>query len=292
MAATGRRPSQLPDLRGRAPLHVGGGFTLGERAGEEAHTLTQSEIPSHTHLIQASSQTGDQPIPSILASVDNVYRTVDSVTTIRPETLASVGGSQAHENRHPLLTLNWCIALIGIFPESELSHGPALRRRDQDVRGQLRPCRLDALPGPAAADLRVRNAVRPDRHDLRGRRPVDLRPARPAAAGCRCTRGRGPGLRTTSSARRRRRGSDAEHAADPEPHPRDDRLDGPRRQRQPAGQHPRLAARVKLFLHEKPELAMSANMVSPVGGSQPHDNRMPVLTINYIISLFGIFPSQ
>ncbi len=49
---------------------------------------------------------------------------------------------------------------------------------------------------------------------------------------------------------------------------------------------------VKLFLHEKPELALSANMVTPVGGSQPHDNRMPVLAINYIISLFGIFPSQ
>jgi microcystin-dependent protein len=112
----GQTNFQLPDLRGRAPLHMGGGFTLGERAGEEAHTLTQSEIPSHTHLIQASSQTGDQPTPSILASVDNVYRTVDSVTTIHPETLAAVGGSQAHENRHPLLTLNWCIALIGIFP--------------------------------------------------------------------------------------------------------------------------------------------------------------------------------
>jgi microcystin-dependent protein len=112
----GQTTFALPELRGRVPIHSGAGNVQGQSLGEEFHMLTQSEIPEHNHQIFASSREGDQPTPSILAAVDNSYRTLDSATTIHPETLASFGGSQAHENRPPLLTLNWCIALIGIFP--------------------------------------------------------------------------------------------------------------------------------------------------------------------------------
>ncbi len=112
----GQTTFALPDLRGRVPLHRGAAFSQGQSFGEESHTLTQSETPAHNHLIQASSQAGDQAAPSILASAGNLYRPFSDPTTIHPETMSTVGGSQAHENRSPLLVLNWCIALIGIFP--------------------------------------------------------------------------------------------------------------------------------------------------------------------------------
>ncbi|MDX6512152.1 MAG: hypothetical protein QOE36_1656 [Gaiellaceae bacterium] len=116
----GRVNFALPDLRGRTPIHVGNGFTQGERAGEEAHTLIQAEMPAHTHQLKASGANADTPVPvgSLLGHSNNTYTTpvAQSTTTLRPDSVANVGGSQPHENRNPFLTLNWCIALQGIFP--------------------------------------------------------------------------------------------------------------------------------------------------------------------------------
>jgi microcystin-dependent protein len=113
----GQTTFALPDLRGRVPMHRGAGLSVqGQTGGQEFHTLTQSEMPAHNHFIQASSQQGNQALPGMLASIENTYTTPTDLTTIHPSTLTPVGGSQAHENRSPLLVLNWCIALIGIFP--------------------------------------------------------------------------------------------------------------------------------------------------------------------------------
>src|SRR6266851_2959007 len=59
----GRVNFALPDLRGSTPIHVGSGHTLGERAGEQAHTLSIAELPEHTHGLQASSSNGTTPVP-------------------------------------------------------------------------------------------------------------------------------------------------------------------------------------------------------------------------------------
>jgi microcystin-dependent protein len=113
----GQTTFALPDLRGRVPMHRGAGLNVqGQTGGQEFHTLTQSEMPAHNHFIQASSQQGNQALPGMLASIENTYTTFTDLTTIHPSTLTPVGGSQPHENRSPLLVLNWCIALIGIFP--------------------------------------------------------------------------------------------------------------------------------------------------------------------------------
>jgi microcystin-dependent protein len=116
----GRTTFALPDLRGRTPIHVGDGHVLGERGGEEAHTLTVAELPAHTHAGNASSSPGDDPDPTgnLLASPLNLsYRAPGAgQTSLAPATVASVGGSQAHENMQPYLALNFCIALTGIFP--------------------------------------------------------------------------------------------------------------------------------------------------------------------------------
>ena len=108
----------LPDLRGRTPMHddTGNQLLLGARRGAESHTLAVAELPQHTHAVQASVSPADQPIPSVLAAANNLYRKASDLTPLHPGTIASVGGGQAHENRHPYLTLNWCIALQGAFP--------------------------------------------------------------------------------------------------------------------------------------------------------------------------------
>lgn len=115
----GRVNFALPDLRGRTPIHVGSGHTLGERAGEQAHTLSIAEIPTHVHVLQATTLEGDTPIPSgnVLAdSPSQLYAAASGLTALRAGSITNVGGSQAHLNMQPFLTLSFCIALQGIFP--------------------------------------------------------------------------------------------------------------------------------------------------------------------------------
>ena len=115
----GRVNFSLPDLRGRSPIHVGSGFTLGERGGEQAHTLSISEIPTHAHLLQASSSDANQAAPDgklLARTSDNTYGNSVNLVAMSPGSVANIGGSQAHLNMQPFLTLSFCIALQGIFP--------------------------------------------------------------------------------------------------------------------------------------------------------------------------------
>ena len=115
----GRITFALPDLRARTAMHTGAGHNLGERAGEAAHTLTANEMPTHSHVLNASSVPGNDPTPGahVLASPLNLtYRASASLTPLRAGTIANAGGSQAHQNMQPFLALNFCIALVGIFP--------------------------------------------------------------------------------------------------------------------------------------------------------------------------------
>lgn len=115
----GRTTFALPNLQGRLPLHVGSGFSLGERAGEDAHTLDNNEMPAHNHQVTASANPADQASPAgnlwanggqqnYTASPPNVQMNQAAIT--------SVGGSQPHNNQSPYLVLNYVIALQGIYP--------------------------------------------------------------------------------------------------------------------------------------------------------------------------------
>lgn len=121
----GRVNFALPDLRGRTPLHVGAGHTLGERGGEQAHTLSVAELPTHTHTLQGTSAAANTPAPTggLLAKGQagtNPLNYYDGANTnlvaLNPASIANVGGSQAHLNMQPFLVLNFSIALQGIFP--------------------------------------------------------------------------------------------------------------------------------------------------------------------------------
>jgi microcystin-dependent protein len=118
----GRVNFALPDVRGRTPIHVGSGHTLGERGGEQAHTLSIAEIPTHTHTVNATTipATTNSPGPTVLTAQStsaNLYASAaQNLVPMSPQMVANVGGSQAHLNMEPFLTLNFCIALQGIFP--------------------------------------------------------------------------------------------------------------------------------------------------------------------------------
>lgn len=112
----------LPDLRGRAPMHYDQGpglspHVIGEVGGSESVTLTQLEIPPHTHALGAAASVGTIASPAAAVPAASSERNF-GYAAAADTTMAPVGGSgsQAHENRQPFLALNYIIALQGIFP--------------------------------------------------------------------------------------------------------------------------------------------------------------------------------
>lgn len=118
----GRANFGLPNLMGNVPIHMGSGHTLGEKGGEQAHTLSIAEIPTHTHVLSGSSQAANasppNPVGNILGSSApaQAYGPPTSLVAMHPTSVTNVGGSQAHLNMEPFLVLSFCIALQGIFP--------------------------------------------------------------------------------------------------------------------------------------------------------------------------------
>lgn len=113
----GRVNFALPDLRGRTPIHMGWYLTLGERGGEQAHTLTTTET-GHEHVASATAAGANStdPAGNVFAASPAATFGDSADTPMLPSQLGNAGGSQAHLNMQPFLALNFCIALQGIFP--------------------------------------------------------------------------------------------------------------------------------------------------------------------------------
>jgi microcystin-dependent protein len=117
----GQTTFALPNLQGRAPVHVGKGVVLGEAAGETAHTLITNEMASHTHSLlgAVAPQDNNRAVTGNLlgsSSAASWYAPGPTTLTLNPATVGNSGGSQPHNNMQPYLVLNFCIALVGIFP--------------------------------------------------------------------------------------------------------------------------------------------------------------------------------
>jgi len=114
----GRVNFGLPNLQGKLPNGVGGGFTLGQTAGVTSVTLNISQIPTHTHIPWNASNVAPTlgVAPNNVLGGANAYRASPLDTTMLPNATNPIGGSQPHTNMMPYLVLNYCIALQGIFP--------------------------------------------------------------------------------------------------------------------------------------------------------------------------------
>ena len=114
----GRVNFALPDLQGRAPIHMGSGHTLGEKAGEQNHTLTMGEMPQHVHALNGTNANGaiNNPNNAVIGAVNNMFSPSGGLVAFDPTSVTNVGGSQPHLNMQPYLVLSFCIALQGIFP--------------------------------------------------------------------------------------------------------------------------------------------------------------------------------
>jgi microcystin-dependent protein len=111
----------LPDLQGRVAVHQGNGFVIGERTGTETVTLSTSQIPAHTHALAVSGAFGNQTAPAgnYPAEADLglgfAYSSNPNVQ-MNPQAIGPSGGNQPHDNMQPFLTMNYIIALFGVFP--------------------------------------------------------------------------------------------------------------------------------------------------------------------------------
>jgi microcystin-dependent protein len=114
----GIRTFGLPNLQGRTPMHVGNGHVLGEQSGEQNHTLAISELPVHGHTWSATNAAANAPGPTgnLLGGAQEYNSSGSNAVPMYSGVLSIVGGSQPHLNMQPYLTLNFCIALQGIFP--------------------------------------------------------------------------------------------------------------------------------------------------------------------------------
>lgn len=119
----------LPDLRERVPLHAGTGpglrqRTLGEHGGTATVTLLQTQLPTHTHQAYADNTPGASAsptgrtwaIPRYGRALERNYSTGTGDTMMHPSAIAPEGSTSPHNNLPPYLTVNFCIALQGIFP--------------------------------------------------------------------------------------------------------------------------------------------------------------------------------
>jgi microcystin-dependent protein len=126
----GRVNFGLPNLQGRVPVHMGNSFTLGQLGGEQAHTVSISELPAHNHTMSAKAASqiivgaafpGPTKAIAEAISVATNHPLVQNFGTttlaaMNPASVGPIGGSQAHNNMQPFLCLNIIVALQGIFP--------------------------------------------------------------------------------------------------------------------------------------------------------------------------------
>ncbi len=124
----GRTSFALPDMRGRTPIHTGSdGFgpfhSLGQKSGEETHTLSAAEMPQHDHSLRATGNQAGTGADGVVAtgrvwaqSPISIYHDPALPVNMNSNAVSNVGGTQGHENMQPYLAVNFCIALQGLFP--------------------------------------------------------------------------------------------------------------------------------------------------------------------------------
>ena len=144
----GKSTFALPDLEGSVRIHTGGAqpgpglsqYFIGEQGGSQAETLLQTEMPIHNHSLQGNFNPGDVFTPGSTvvltnSSPGNAYVAgTANLAQMSPQAISPYGSSQPHNNLMPLLTLNFCIAMQGIFPPRSAPDPAAPAKKPRGVR--------------------------------------------------------------------------------------------------------------------------------------------------------------
>lgn len=127
----GKTTFALPDLRGRTPISIDNGVSLGASGGTDTVTLQASQIPAHIHYLLAMTGAGTMGVPtglypaqvtkpsggsSTIPDAPPFYGPANDLAPLTPVSVSSTGGSVAHENRQPFLAINYCICVAGLYP--------------------------------------------------------------------------------------------------------------------------------------------------------------------------------
>jgi microcystin-dependent protein len=116
----GQSTFALPDLRGRLPMHQGGGFTIGQPGGVETVTLTTQQIPSHTHGLLGSNDIANSPNPgqSVIARSGQINAFLNATPSVAmsPQFIGGIGNNLPHTNFQPYLCVNFIISQYGVYP--------------------------------------------------------------------------------------------------------------------------------------------------------------------------------
>jgi microcystin-dependent protein len=117
----GQTTFALPDLRGRIPVHQGSGSVLSQSGGVETVTLTQNQLPAHTHALTASvnNATTANAEGNVVAQTPSYTPYIGGTpanTPLAPSSVSTLGGSHPHDNMQPYICINYIIALFGIYP--------------------------------------------------------------------------------------------------------------------------------------------------------------------------------
>jgi microcystin-dependent protein len=280
----GKTTFALPDLRGRTPLHVGDGKPLGQKVGEEKHSLSTQEIPQHTHNLVASSAAADFPIPTnnLLANSapTELYHAPANLQAANSGSVASVGSGAGHENMQPFLTINFCIALQGVFPPRNIFAGNFAPRGWAFCDGQLlQISQNDALFSLLGTTYGGDGRTTFGLPDLRGRIPIHM--------------GDGPGLTNRPLGSKGGQETVTVNSNELPTHTHPLQVtDDLGNSANPGTNVLAKATTFDSYINENPASTMAPNAITSTGGSHAHDNIQPFLCLHFIISLFGIYPSR
>jgi microcystin-dependent protein len=303
----GQSTFALPDLRGRVAISQGQGsglsdYVIGQTGGVENVTLNNNQIPSHSHSIEADIAPGSSgsPLNAMLAEFRGSVPVYSTTTTTHLAAIAVSysGGSQPHNNLQPYLALNYIISLFGVYPsqsETELKKAPGVQEATSPYlgeiilvsfnfapkgwltcSGQLLPVNQNAalfslLGTTYGGDGRTTFAL----PDLRGRVPV--------------------GVGSSSNISEGQVGGEESHTLTVGEMPAHSHVIASNATATTASPANAVFARPAdggLLYSAQNSASTGVGSLTYTGGGQPHENRKPYVTMMYVISSVGVFPSR
>jgi microcystin-dependent protein len=291
----GIRNFALPNMNGRAPVMVGGdaNVQLGKAGGEEFHVLTVAEVPGHSHAVQASTGPAAQSVPldAVLAttsgSLTPYQATGNYPVNLNSATLTPSEGSHPHENRSPFFAAEWCIAIVGLFPPAPADAflGELVLLAHTFYPESYFPCDgrlLPILQYPRLYSV-LGTQFGGDGHatfglpDLRGRLAIG--------------QGQGSGLSLYEMGDSG--GTVTETLTTSEIPSHTHVMNGAKGPGNTPSPMSTALAEEPIYSTNTQNLApMDPSMVVSQGGGGPHNNMMPFLGLNWVISSDGVFPSR